>query len=245
MHSHHRDARVPGLDRQSHFPNRSHMAGCRLLLFRGTGPLLAIAQRAVICCCEPQRQRDDEVFTRTVPSRSLPMAFGEIVGIVAFRLPPSLISTAGELGLARKLVARVVVWKARGRAFDVQVGLGDWAWPSAAWLLEVHSEPGSLVSRGTLQVTVRTRYFFVRSRRSWESGILMSSATATPYRINAQAALTTRVAREAPSGQHGGGRSKPPPTPVRSARPLMVPELGGHIVSRSARSLGRFVPRTS
>lgn len=89
------------------------------------------------------------------------MAFGEIVGIVAFRLPPSLISTAGELGLARKLVARVVVWKARGRAFDVQVGLGDWAWPSAAWLLEVHSEPGSLVSRGTLQVTVRTRYFFV------------------------------------------------------------------------------------
>lgn len=88
--------------------------------------------------------------------------------------PPSLISTSGKLGFARELVTRVVILKARVRVFDIQDGL------EAARLLKVHRQCGSLVSRDTLPVTVRSHSFFVRFCRSWELRITMSSASATP-----------------------------------------------------------------
>lgn len=58
----------------------------------------------------------------------------------------------------------------------------------------------SLVSRGKLPVTVRIDPFFVRSRRSWELGILNVVSNRNSLPNERPAALTTRVARESLAG---------------------------------------------
>lgn len=129
----HRDVRVPELDRQPLHTPLTHGRLLFIFFSLGTGPFdtpqghhtgLLLRGASI-----------DNNLRRTVPIPALPMPFGELVGLVAFRLPsppPSLISTAGKLGFARELVTRVVVLKARGRVFDIQDGLG------AAWLLKLH-----------------------------------------------------------------------------------------------------------
>lgn len=138
---------------------------------------------------------------------------------------PSLISTAGKPGFAHELATRVVVLKARGRVFDTRDALDG--------LGLAISSLAPQGSHGAWSVEARSRRLcvFILSLFALvdhgELGILMSSATATPCQMNAQAALTTRVARELPSGQHGCERSNVRPHLfVRLAHLQYIPGIG-------------------
>lgn len=190
--------------------------------FRAGRPLLARHKELACCCSEPQGQLNKDgaesisadVFRGNSRRSSIPAR-------------PSLISTAGKPGFAHELATRVVVLKARGRVFDTQDGLGELRVRPGHHQLGSSRFTRRLVSRGTLQETVRIHSFLCPLPSITGTGDphVVSNRNSLPNEC--PTALTTRVAREHPSGQHGCERSNVRPHLfVRHAHLQYIPGIG-------------------